>query len=380
VVIGGPELYRQDRRQLFVFAKGRRIQDFALLQAMEYGVQGWFPNGTHPVGAVFVDIEPRLADFNIHPAKREVRFANAGAIHHALTSALRDFTRRFNLSRGGAAFSANDRGGGGETDLYAPQPGLYGRDGLDNGYPGPRLNGYHGNGAYEGRPGSSPYPVPGSGPAGALAMEALLERPPDFAPPPGRERAGGREAAEAVPVYGGLRYAGRAFGLFILVEAGEKLFIIDQHAAHERILYDRFLSRPIPAQELLVPIPFSAESDEEDRFLETRREDLGRLAIRVERDGPGWRIEALPADWRLGDAETVKEILSLREAGENMAERWAATLCCHAAVRDGDYLDDRAAMSLAEEALGLPDPHCPHGRPVWTEISREALYRAVRRI
>jgi DNA mismatch repair protein MutL len=163
------------------------------------------------------------------------------------------------------------------------------------------------------------------------------------------------------------------------VEAGEKLFIIDQHAAHERILYDRFLSRPIPAQELLAPIPFSAGSDEEDRFLEARREDLGRLAIRVERDGPGWRIEALPADWRLGDAETVKEILGLREAGENMAERWAATLCCHSAVRDGDYLDDEAAMALAEEALGLPDPHCPHGRPIWTEISREALYRAVRR-
>jgi DNA mismatch repair protein MutL len=181
------------------------------------------------------------------------------------------------------------------------------------------------------------------------------------------------------PVYGAPRYAGRAFGLFILVEAGEKLYIIDQHAAHERILYDRFLSRPIPQQDLLVPIPFSAESDEEDRFLEARREELARLGIRIEQDGTDWRVEALPADWRLGDAETVKEILALRDAGENMAERWAATLCCHGAVRDGDYLDDEAAMTLAEEALELPDPHCPHGRPVWTEISKEALYRAVRR-
>jgi DNA mismatch repair protein MutL len=168
--------------------------------------------------------------------------------------------------------------------------------------------------------------------------------------------------------------------LFILVEAGEKLFFIDQHAAHERILYNRFLTRPIPKQDLLVPIPFSTESDEEDRFLETRRDDLSRLAVLIERDGAGWRIEALPADWRLGDAETVKEILTLRTAGENMAERWAATLCCHGAVRDGDYLDERAAMALAKEALELPDPHCPHGRPVWTEISREALNRAVRRI
>jgi DNA mismatch repair protein MutL len=222
-----------------------------------------------------------------------------------------------------------------------------------------------------------------------MAMDALLEQPPDFAPLPGRDSAAPRgnavprdsAAAEAQPpAYGEIRYAGRAFGLFILIEKGDKLYLIDQHAAHERILYNRLLSRPIPKQDLLVPIPFSAGSDEEDRFLEARREELARLAIIIERDGTDWSIEALPADWRLGDAETVKEILSLREAGENMAERWAATLCCHSAVRDGDYLDDGAALALATEALALPDPHCPHGRPVWTEISKEALYRAVRRI
>ncbi|MCL1941815.1 MAG: MBL fold metallo-hydrolase, partial [Synergistaceae bacterium] len=73
VVAGGPELFRRDRRLQFVFANNRRIQDFALLQALEYGLQGWFPNATHPIGAVFVTIDPALADFNIHPAKREVR-------------------------------------------------------------------------------------------------------------------------------------------------------------------------------------------------------------------------------------------------------------------------------------------------------------------
>jgi DNA mismatch repair protein MutL len=380
VVIGGPELYRQDRRQLFVFANGRRIQDFALLQAMEYGVQGWFPNGTHPVGAVYVEIEPHLADFNIHPAKREVRFADAGAIHHAITSALRDFARRFNLSRGGAAFdAAADKA----AALFPARPGGSPEGDSGGAFAGPGRSAGYGGGPDGPSGGWSPAwadPAAAFGhsvPAGVLAAEALLEKPPAFAPLPGRTADA---AAEASPPYGRLRYAGRAFSLFILVEAREKLYIIDQHAAHERILYDRFLSRPIPKQELLVPIPFSAESDEEDRFLEARREELDRLGIVLKRDGTGWSIEALPADWRLGDAETVKEILALREAGENMAERWAATLCCHSAVRDGDYLDDGAAMSLAEEALGLPDPHCPHGRPVWTEISREALYRAVRRI
>ena len=181
------------------------------------------------------------------------------------------------------------------------------------------------------------------------------------------------------PVFGEPRYAGRAFGLFILIEWGDKLYIIDQHAAHERILYNKFLEEPVPKQELLSPIPFSTESAEDDAFLEAKREDLLRLGIAMEKDGAGWLIEALPADWRTGDAATIREILNLRTAGENMIQRWAATLCCHAAVKDGDYPDDETAFALGKEALALREPRCPHGRPIWTEISREALYKAVRR-
>ncbi|MDR1319724.1 MAG: DNA mismatch repair endonuclease MutL [Treponema sp.] len=388
IVIGGPELFRNDRRLLYVFAKGRRIQDYGLMLALEYGVQGWFPNGTHPVGAAFVEIDPNLADFNIHPAKREVRFRDAGALHHAISSGLRDFSRRFNLERGTPASGGLGPGGeaealyglssgqrGGETGFAFWKPGGSGREHSPAGDVARSVARSAAGGAVaEGAPfyggpryAGGPYPA-GNGVASSLALEALLEKAPAAAALPG-----------GAPVYGEPRYAGRAFGLFILVEWGEKLFIVDQHAAHERILYDRFLSEPIPGQELLVPIPFTTESDEEDRFLEAKKEELARLAINIERDGSDWRIESLPADWRLSDAETVSEILELRKAGENMAERWAATLCCHQAVRDGDYLDDESAFALARRAFDLPDPHCPHGRPVWTEISREALYKAVRR-
>jgi DNA mismatch repair protein MutL len=86
------------------------------------------------------------------------------------------------------------------------------------------------------------------------------------------------------------------------------------------------------------------------------------------------------ADLRSTFRETVTEILKLKAAGENMAERWAATLSCHGAIKDGDYLDDTAALALAEAALKLPLPRCPHGRPIWTELSREELFRAVRRL
>jgi DNA mismatch repair protein MutL len=352
IVAGGPELYRNDRRQQYVFANGRRIQEFSLLQALEYGVQGWFPNGVHPVGAVYVDIDPALADFNIHPAKREVRFADPGAIHHAITAALRDFSRHRNLyalNKGGEEKDASETFGDFSGEVRERPPEGYG--GLSGGKAG------------------------GASRSSALALEALLAGNADFAPPPGRGKT-----EEAPPAgQAGLRYVGRVFELFIIVEKEDRLFIIDQHAAHERILYDRFLAGPVPRQELLVPIPFGAESPEDDRFLKTRQEDLAKLGIVILADGEDWTIEALPLNWRLSGPETVREILDLKNAGENLAERWAATLSCHSAVKDGTWLDGESALALAESALALPEPRCPHGRPVWFELSRRDLYRAVRR-
>ncbi|MDR1143020.1 MAG: DNA mismatch repair endonuclease MutL [Spirochaetaceae bacterium] len=350
VIFGGPELYRQDRRQQYIFANRRRIQDFGLMQALEYGLQGFFPNGSHPLGAVFVEVDPALADFNVHPAKREVRFADSGAIHHAVSSALREYAGR--TVPAGGAFSAARGPEESELNFGSPR---------------------------------------------ALAMTALLERRNDFAPLPGTRPYNPPEGAygvyegdlpdtvaEPAAAYGSPRLIGRAFGLFIIVEKGERLFLIDQHAAHERLLYNHFLAGPVTTQELLVAIPFTTGSAGEDSFLQTRREELAKLGIVLESEGGGtWRIEALPAGWKLDDGETVKNILSLRDAGENIAERWAATASCKAAIKDGGYLDDAAALAMAEAALALGKngslPRCPHGRPLWVELSREDLYKAVRR-
>jgi DNA mismatch repair protein MutL len=175
------------------------------------------------------------------------------------------------------------------------------------------------------------------------------------------------------------RYLGQLFRLFILVEKNDRLFIIDQHAAHDRILYDRFLRGPIPKQELLVAIPFSTESPQDDSFFEEKREELSKLGIVIRRSGGEWLIESLPAMWKLSDRETRAEILNLKNSDENIAERWAATLSCRSAVKDGDLLDERTALALAEEAFALPVQRCPHGRPIWFEISREDLLRMVKR-
>jgi DNA mismatch repair protein MutL len=352
IVIGGPELYRNDRRGQYIFANGRRINDFSLLQAIEYGSQGCFPNGLHPVGAIFLEVDPSRADFNIHPAKREARFADSSAIHHEISSALRSLFRHVNLSR--------------QQPLSRQEAFSFEASG-------------QGGGDFQGRP-----------EPGGAALERILSGEYDFAPLPGRGREGGllvpEDSDETPAGYGTaakaskLRYAGHVFGLFIIVEDDERLYIIDQHAAHERILYDRFLSEPIVRQELLVPITFLTESGADDDFLASHRQELANLGVIVEGGQGSWRVEALPALWRLSDNETVDAILGLRTAGENIAERWAATLACHGAVRDGDYLDSEAALALAKAALAMPIQRCPHGRPILTEIKRNDLLRTVHRL
>ncbi|MCL2320005.1 MAG: hypothetical protein FWC45_07960, partial [Treponema sp.] len=209
---------------------------------------------------------------------------------------------------------------------------------------------------------------------------SLTSLPSPRSPVPSPITAGwAAEEPAAYQVEGRSRYLGRLFGLFILVEKDESLFIIDQHAAHERVLYNRFITGPVPRQELLVAIPFSTESPGDDSFLEKKQEELAKLGIVIRKCEDQWLIESLPSGWNLSDRDTVEEILNLKTAGADMAAHWAAALSCRAAIKDGDFLDEKTALALAEEVFAIPIHRCPHGRPVWFEISRQDLLRAVKR-
>lgn len=377
-VFGGPEVFRYDRRQQYVFANNRRIHDFGLAQALEYGLAGLFPNSAHPVGALFISIDPAIADFNIHPAKREARFADSGAIHHAVSSALLSYVRAMFAVPGQAGNAAGSVGAAGTA---APSfPFSFRESGgaeRSAGFFQARPGGNNANNLYGGEL-----------LAARLSMEALLEKRDEFqeigegasgSPGAVAEQGVVYDAPAGAAAAGGLSLVGRVFGLFLIVQRGDTLYIIDQHAAHERILYNRFLSAPPARQELLVPILFTTESERDDEFLRAKKDELLRLGIELEDEGGGnWRIEALPAVWRSGDGETVRAILDLKNAGSAMAPRWASALACKAAVKDGAFLDDRSTLELAAAALGS-EGRCPHGRPIWTELSRADLFKAVRR-
>jgi DNA mismatch repair protein MutL len=171
-------------------------------------------------------------------------------------------------------------------------------------------------------------------------------------------------------------YLGQALGPFLLFERSGELWFLDQHAAHERMLFDELMAKGVSSQELLVPEDFEAEDENEDELLAEAAPRLADAGFRLERDGASWLVSAAPPELAKDASGAARELAR----GTGNARRAACALAaCRAAIKDGDRLDRAAAEELIGRALELPEPRCPHGRPIWTRITREQLYKLVRR-
>jgi len=355
VVAAGPSLSRGDRRLMQVFVNRRRIQDFGLISGLDYGYEGLLPGGLHPVAFLFVEIDPALADFNIHPAKREVRFKDPGQLRQAVTRALRSFLADLVRARPETALPRLEEGGGG---LFGPAAGGEG-EGKDS---------RAGIWAVE-RTGGGGFGRAPIGEAGGRDWADLL-----------RSGLGGPGPVAAAPggEGPGPRYLGTVLGLFLVAESGDAVYLIDQHAAHERLLFDELSARAAPIQELLVPARFESEDEAEEGRLEVLLPALAEAGFSLEREGEAWLVTALPSPLADDPLAALRELLAGEGGDPHRALR--AMTACKAAVKDGEALDTEAARDLALRALALPEPRCPHGRPVWARLSREELFRLVRRI
>ena len=175
-------------------------------------------------------------------------------------------------------------------------------------------------------------------------------------------------------------FVGSALGTFIIAEQNNILYIIDKHAAHERILYNKIIQTKGQKQELLVPYTIKTQSDDEDKYLESIQESLIEIGFTCKNCGNGnWEFTSIQERWTGSEEDLQHALLDEKVKPEEIIYSIAATAACKAAVKDGYTLDDDTASKIAKEALLLPDPHCPHGRPVYTTISREQLFALVRR-
>jgi DNA mismatch repair protein MutL len=326
VVAGDPEIRRRDRRLIQVFVNRRRVPEFSLIQAAEFGFAGYVPGGWYPVAFVFVEIDPSLVDFNIHPAKKEVRFRSLPEVHSAVVRAVRSIL-------GGRVFSTVSAG---KADSSPPDL------------------------SFTTRPDKSM----GGKSEATGSMIAPGERLPKATP-------------EGMPA----RFLGQVFGVFLIFELEDKLLFLDQHAAHEKLIFER-LSRvgPPSLQELLIPLVFDVSEDEGAKIA-GRMDGFAEIGVRIGQKTPcTFEITSLSVDFSLlPEADLIEAVKGSLDAGEEWKRDVRARAACRLAIKEGDPVDPVTAAELLRGALELPNPRCPHGRPIWHELPKSELYALVDR-
>jgi len=365
----GPQRANTTGREIFTFVNGRYVRDRALLHAVSRAYEGVLPVGRSPACVLFLELPAHRVDVNVHPQKLEVRFADQGAVWDAVAKAL-----AYTLS---------------SSPWLARSPAPSRTYVLRPAEPVPT-------------PEPDPSPAEAAPPptqaqqriADALARwteRNIPESGPFSDPRPPAEPPVEPAAAPVVPpaapsklVFSELRFLGQLHRTYLVCESPEGLVLLDQHAAHERILYERLRSEQAqgraPGQPLLVPVTLEL-APSEARLVESARDELAELGFDLEPfGGSTFSLKAVPALAASEPARMVKELAAeLRQTGRADAARAArdallARMACHGAVRAGDPMAVEEVAELLRQLDGTPwGAQCPHGRPVVVRFGADAL-------
>ena len=350
--VSRPDRHRSNLSGVYLFVNGRPVRDRVLQHALVDCYRDVLPRGRFPSAVLFVDLPLEAVDVNVHPAKWEVRFADARAAHRWIADAVRGGLERRSWLAGSAA-PARTSGSG-----SAPAAGAS----------------FAQRGEAERRP--SDWLFAGARGATDPGPLAEVERPADL-----RVR------------FGELRLLGQLLATYLLVEGKQDLLLVDQHAAHERVLYEQlrasWLARGVERQPLLAPLAVQLEP-RALAVLAERVGDAARLGFEIEPFGddtiairtvpallagrdPAGLVRGLADAWLAGDgaSSAASDVRSI-----DPADRSLATLACHAARRKGDPLDPREQRALLDALDAIPwAPTCPHGRPVVVPFTTAEIER-----
>jgi DNA mismatch repair protein MutL len=353
--IGAPGVSRATRQDQHLFVNRRPIENRALNFALLEGYHTALMKGRYPVACLFLDIDPAEVDVNVHPAKREVKFRHEQLVRQHVTQAVRQALVRFHTAPSPPSREPDRPRAG----VPAAAPPSFSR--ID------------------------PVAAPGSR---ILTIPASPSSPPAVSPLPAGSATGTLATDPGVPLLQvPLRLAGVLANLYVLLESDRGLVLMDQHAAHERILYEQMLQRmeagPAPSQRLLLPETVEL-SPRDAQFLRENLAVLTRLGVGLSEFGERtFLLDALPPFVKVADARrfvlelvdqlvaTGREVNSLR-LGEHVV---AKTVCRHA-VKANDALAGPELENLVEDLRHCVMPYtCPHGRPTLIELSYREMER-----
>jgi DNA mismatch repair protein MutL len=351
--VSRPAFARSQADRQFFFVNGRMVRDKLVTHALRQAYQDVLHHGRHPAYVLFLEVPPRQVDVNVHPAKHEVRFREGRQVHDFIFRALH---RR--LAEGAS-------GGGGSGPLPASEPVRLPKAADEVREP-----------AFAGPPVQRPFPLRSSDGRGAYAAALAFQEPAMPVPP--------LADGEAPP----LGYAiGQLNGVYVLAQAADGLIVVDMHAAHERIGYERlkqaWASGDVRRQPLLVPVAVAVSAAEAE-LAEEQRGLLAELGLGVDRLAEDRLVvREIPTILQGADAERLLRDVLADIAAEGGSERVRAeinevlsTMACHGSVRANRRLTlpEMNALLRDMERTERVD-QCNHGRPTWIKLSQQELDR-----
>ena len=375
--IGKPGVSRATRNGQRVFINGRPVENGIVTQALREGYHTALMKGRYPVTYLFLDMDPAIVDVNVHPAKREVRFREPGVVREALVAAVRrtleagrtDWTRSFHqppLPQASREHGIRDLplGIAGVPAAANTAPAFAGRETVIS------------SGGRQPGAGSM-----ANGAAAARFIEGLEDREKSVvAQSPGLSAAQGTAA-------GKFKILGVLGRLYILMENAGGLVLVDQHAAHERILFEelrrRLEAHEVLSQKLLLPGTLQLNPRDAD-WLRQHLDGLQKMGIGLEDFGSGsFKLDSLPPFLHAAEPLTlVREIIDALQAAAastsklRLGEEMIAKTVCRHAVKANDHLREKELVRLIEDLLACELPYCcPHGRPTMIQMSYAELER-----
>ncbi len=371
--IGQAGLSRQSRSQQLVFVNGRAIESNLITGGVREGYHTALMKGQYPVTFLFVELDPAAVDVNVHPAKREVRFRDPNSVREAVVRCIQQ-TLEDARANWQEKFSAPIRPSD-AADSVKSAPDLTLRPEVSAPVEAPRELPHLATVAGGADPGRALSEI------GAQAPRLPERRfdPADDAPALQPLQRVAKRAQQQFEIIGVLSK------LYVLMENSNGLVLVDQHAAHERVLFEelrrRMEQQGVPTQKLLLPQTFDVPPRDAD-WIEQNLSVLQRMGIGIESFGPDtFKIDSLPSFLDVSDAAQFmrKVIDDLKSASNNasalrLGEEMIAKTVCRHAVKANDPLRYPEVEKLIRDLLDCDLPYCcPHGRPTMIQISLAEL-------
>jgi len=381
--ISDPGITRSTSQKIYIYINGRYIRDRGVYYAILDGYKGRLMKGRFPVGVLFLEIPPEEVDVNVHPTKHEVRFSRQREIYQAIKAAVAE-----TLQAPGWPVSEKPSPQVEEALVFPaqkPQP----TDEPDP--PAPETIEYK---PITSRASATPEqfaiktrPGPAAEPAGATNTDRELTDTPDKTPPPGEQSRLWQQ-----PGFSQMAVIGQFHNTYILCESESVLYLIDQHAAHERIVYESLLnqrrgSAGSPSQALVIPETIELNY-RESAVIADMIPDLVAMGIAIEPFGGNtYIVKSLPAMISEKSARPlITEIAeTITESGyapglDDTIDQCLILMACHGAIRANQALSDKEIRALLEQLDRCENPyHCPHGRPTIIQWPLDALEKRFRR-